>query len=186
VAALLAGCQTEPEKKQLLGERLLTGVEKILSNQDASCKVVGMLLELDNQILLRLLDSEVALHERVQNAMQVLASKSPQPQPNPPPINTVYPLQAGNSVHAALGKNYMPAPAPDPAATPPHLTLGRLEQTDGYLEVVLKSVPNSSGTIVAKIANGMAVTVLQCSGEYAQVKTHNGYEGWCRYSNIKV
>lgn len=60
----------EEMRKQMIGERLfpLIKVEQPLK----AGKITGMLLEMDNGELIHLLESQAALHEKIQEAMQVL------------------------------------------------------------------------------------------------------------------
>jgi polyadenylate-binding protein len=60
----------QEQQKQIIGERLFVLIqqrEPVLAG-----KITGMLLEMDNSELLHLLDSSHALHEKVEEAMQVL------------------------------------------------------------------------------------------------------------------
>jgi polyadenylate-binding protein len=60
----------ESQRKQMIGERLFPLV-KVLQPTNAG-KITGMLLEMDNGELLHLLESNAALKEKVEEALQVL------------------------------------------------------------------------------------------------------------------
>jgi polyadenylate-binding protein len=60
----------EEMRKQMIGERLFPLI-KVEQPQKAG-KITGMLLEMDNGELIHLLESQAALHEKIQEAMQVL------------------------------------------------------------------------------------------------------------------
>jgi len=60
----------ENQRKQMIGERLFPLV-KVLQPQIAG-KITGMLLEMDNGELLHLLENNVALKDKVDEALQVL------------------------------------------------------------------------------------------------------------------
>jgi polyadenylate-binding protein len=62
----------EDQKKQILGERLFPMIEK--SQGARAGKITGMLLEMDNNELINLLESKAALHEKIEEALEVLGS----------------------------------------------------------------------------------------------------------------
>ena len=65
----------QQEQKQHLGERLylnVINIDPLFHDMDLAGKITGMLLELDNADILDLLESQDALHDRVQEALAVL------------------------------------------------------------------------------------------------------------------
>uniref|UniRef100_A0A7S1TBF4 Polyadenylate-binding protein n=1 Tax=Compsopogon caeruleus TaxID=31354 RepID=A0A7S1TBF4_9RHOD len=64
----------EASQKQMLGERLYPLVH--MKQPQISGKITGMLLELDNSEILHLLETPESLHEKVQEAVQVLRQHS--------------------------------------------------------------------------------------------------------------
>ena len=60
----------EEMRKQMIGERLFPLIK--VEQPQLAGKITGMLLEMDNGELIHLLESQVALHEKIQEAMQVL------------------------------------------------------------------------------------------------------------------
>lgn len=60
----------EEMRKQMIGERLFPLIK--LEQPQKAGKITGMLLEMDNGELIHLLESQAALHEKIQEAMQVL------------------------------------------------------------------------------------------------------------------
>lgn len=62
----------EEMRKQMIGERLFPLIKA--KQPSLAGKITGMLLEMDNGELIHLLESEAALNEKIQEAMQVLAA----------------------------------------------------------------------------------------------------------------
>merc|ERR1719445_1052226 len=60
----------EEQKKQMIGEHIFPLIKKV--KPQLAGKITGMLLEMDNGELLHLIESEEALHEKIEEAMQVL------------------------------------------------------------------------------------------------------------------
>ena len=60
----------EDMRKQMIGERLFPLIK--VEQPTLAGKITGMLLEMDNGELIHLLESQAALHEKIQEAMQVL------------------------------------------------------------------------------------------------------------------
>lgn len=60
----------EEMRKQMIGERLFPLIK--VEQPQLAGKITGMLLEMDNGELIHLLESQVALHEKISEAMQVL------------------------------------------------------------------------------------------------------------------
>lgn len=60
----------EDMRKQMIGERLFPLIK--VEQPSLAGKITGMLLEMDNGELIHLLESQAALHEKIQEAMQVL------------------------------------------------------------------------------------------------------------------
>jgi polyadenylate-binding protein len=60
----------EEMRKQMIGERLFPLIK--VEQPNLAGKITGMLLEMDNGELIHLLESQAALHEKIQEAMQVL------------------------------------------------------------------------------------------------------------------
>lgn len=60
----------EEQKKQMIGEHIFPLIKKV--KPSLAGKITGMLLEMDNGELLHLIESEEALHEKIDEAMQVL------------------------------------------------------------------------------------------------------------------
>jgi len=60
----------EEQKKQMIGEHIFPLIKKV--KPQLAGKITGMLLEMDNGELLHLIESEEALHEKIDEAMQVL------------------------------------------------------------------------------------------------------------------
>jgi polyadenylate-binding protein len=60
----------EEMRKQMIGERLFPLIK--VEQPDKAGKITGMLLEMDNGELIHLLESQAALHEKIQEAMSVL------------------------------------------------------------------------------------------------------------------
>jgi polyadenylate-binding protein len=60
----------EEMRKQMIGERLFPLIK--VEQPQLAGKITGMLLEMDNGELIHLLESQAALHEKIQEAMQVL------------------------------------------------------------------------------------------------------------------
>jgi polyadenylate-binding protein len=60
----------EEMRKQMIGERLFPLIK--VEQPQLAGKITGMLLEMDNGELIHLLESQQALHEKIQEAMQVL------------------------------------------------------------------------------------------------------------------
>jgi len=60
----------EEMRKQMIGERLFPLIKRQKPNEAG--KITGMLLEMDNGELIHLLESEAALNEKIQEAVQVL------------------------------------------------------------------------------------------------------------------
>merc|ERR1712173_408037 len=69
-AAMLATAEPQAQK-QMLGERIYPLVNDQIGQEQAG-KVTGMLLEIENFELLKLIDEPVLLKERVSEAMNVL------------------------------------------------------------------------------------------------------------------
>jgi polyadenylate-binding protein len=61
---------SEPQRKQVLGERLFPKIKVRHPNEAA--KITGMLLEMDNSELLHLLEDEFALRDKTEEALNVL------------------------------------------------------------------------------------------------------------------
>lgn len=57
------------------------------------------------------------------------------------------------------------------------------KQADGHAEVVLKSSPNSQGSVVAKVPNGQAFVLLGDHGDYVKVRWEDE-EGYARKENV--
>jgi putative heme iron utilization protein len=57
------------------------------------------------------------------------------------------------------------------------------KQADGLAEVVLKSSPNSQGSVVAKVPNGQALVLLGDHGDYVKV-CWEGQEAYARRANV--
>merc|ERR1711966_97766 len=72
VKALLAA--PEEQKKQMIGEHLFPKIKEL--QPQLAGKITGMLLEMDNGELLHLLESRVALEQKVAEAVQVLDQAS--------------------------------------------------------------------------------------------------------------
>merc|ERR1712083_695875 len=60
----------EEQKKQMIGEHIFPLIKKV--KPSLAGKITGMLLEMDNDELVHLMHSEGALHEKIDEAMQVL------------------------------------------------------------------------------------------------------------------
>jgi polyadenylate-binding protein len=60
----------EEMRKQMIGERLFPLIK--VEQPNLAGKITGMLLEMDNGELIHLLESQAALHEKIQEAMSVL------------------------------------------------------------------------------------------------------------------
>jgi len=62
----------EEMRKQMIGERLFPLIK--VEQPSLAGKITGMLLEMDNGELIHLLESQAALHEKIQEAMSVLSA----------------------------------------------------------------------------------------------------------------
>jgi len=60
----------EDMRKQMIGERLFPLIK--VEQPQLAGKITGMLLEMDDSELIHLLESQAALHEKIEEAMQVL------------------------------------------------------------------------------------------------------------------
>merc|ERR1711964_623835 len=80
-ASSLAAAQPN-EQKQMLGEKIYPLVSKLVGGDKAG-KITGMLLEIDNDELLMMLESEKMLSEKVTEAVTVLAKHSGKPEDVP-------------------------------------------------------------------------------------------------------
>ena len=72
---------TAQEQKQFLRENLYTkiiSIDPLFQDMDLAGKITGMLLEMDNTDLLHLLESQDALREKAQEAIDVLGAHEQQ------------------------------------------------------------------------------------------------------------
>ena len=72
---------TAQEQKQFLGENLYTriiSIDPLFQDMDLAGKITGMLLEMDNTDLLHLLESQDALRDKAQEAIDVLGAHEQQ------------------------------------------------------------------------------------------------------------
>ena len=67
---MLNHINTPAEKKRLIGERLFPKIQVV--EPRLAGKITGMLLEMDNKILLKLLNDNTALHSKINEALAVL------------------------------------------------------------------------------------------------------------------
>ncbi|VDD75608.1 unnamed protein product [Mesocestoides corti] len=76
-AGAFVGALTEQDQKQMLGEQIFRKVEKI--NSDLAGKITGMLIGMDATELVRMLESDDILHEKVQEGIAVLEKRATNP-----------------------------------------------------------------------------------------------------------
>ena len=72
---------TAQEQKQFLGENLYTriiNIDPLFQDMDLAVKITGMLQEMDNTDLLHLLESQDALRDKAQEAIDVLGAHEQQ------------------------------------------------------------------------------------------------------------
>jgi len=76
LTASMLSTASPTEQKQIIGERLLLMVQEF--QPTLAGKITGMLLENDNSELLRILENTKELHERVNEAVQVIGNNNTQ------------------------------------------------------------------------------------------------------------
>ena len=67
------------QQKQLIGEQLYPQVKLFLAKPELAGQVTGMLLELENEELLMLIDNDIQLNIKINQAMQVLEHEARKP-----------------------------------------------------------------------------------------------------------
>ena len=91
------------EQKQFLGEHLyrrIRNIDPLSQDADLAGKITGMLLEIDNTNILHLLESQDALREKAQEAIDVLGAHEQQKSAVTPTNTTKYSAVVRN--HPAL------------------------------------------------------------------------------------
>ena len=91
------------EQKQFLGEHLyrrIRNIDPLSQDADLAGKITGMLLEIDNTNILHLLESQDALREKAQEAIDVLGAHEQQKSAVTPTNTTKYGAVVRN--HPAL------------------------------------------------------------------------------------
>jgi hypothetical protein len=78
LATHVASLSTTEKQKEFLGDKLFPLVLRRVKEPDMTSKVTGMLLELDNNEICRLLGSDEALNARIDEGVAEIAPCEPQ------------------------------------------------------------------------------------------------------------